>query len=358
MYEQFGIEGISPLAASAVFALLIGIVFGAAAQRTRFCLRRALVGSDTQERSQALAVWLTALAVGILGTQLAVSIGWIEFSEHRLHADTVPYAAIIVGGLLFGAGMVLTRGCASRLTVLAGSGNLRALFVLVIFAVTVLSTMKGVLSPVRETLSAFSVDPTLNSMLHASSTAIIVLVITFVALASSLAIKSGATRAQLMGGALIGLLVPIAWVGTGYVLQDDFDPIVFQSLSFTSSSADWLFWSIASTSIGAGFGVGLLFGVLIGSAISAISSHQFRWVSFTSPRQTGRYAAGAVLMGVGGVLAGGCTVGAGLSGVSSLSLNAALTLLFIVLGSKAMDALLHAVFNRETRVQGSLTVAG
>jgi uncharacterized membrane protein YedE/YeeE len=138
------------------------------------------------------------------------------------------------------------------------------------------------------------------------------------------------------------VLVPLAWVGTGLVLYDDFDPIAMESLAFTSTWADTLFWSVASTSIPAGFGVGLVGGVLLGSLVSALTSGRFQWQSFGSPRETGRYLAGAALMGVGGVLAGGCTVGAGLSGVPTLSIAALLALGAIALGGLAMQALLKA----------------
>ena len=84
--------------------------------------------------SRHFAVWATALATAILGTQGAVAAGWISFADHRLLTPDLPYAAILLGGLAFGAGMVLTRGCASRLTVLAGTGNLRAVTVLLVFS--------------------------------------------------------------------------------------------------------------------------------------------------------------------------------------------------------------------------------
>jgi len=133
-------------------------------------------------------------------------------------------------------------------------------------------------------------------------------------------------------GALIGLLVPLAWISTGYVLFDEFDPIAMESLSFTSPSAETLFWTVAASSIPAGFGTGLIGGVILGALISSLSARRFQWQSFESPRQTGRYIAGAALMGIGGVLAGGCTVGAGLSGVPTLSLAAILALISIAVG--------------------------
>jgi len=134
--------------------------------------------------------------------------------------------------------------------------------------------------------------------------------------------------------AVIGLLVPLAWVGTGFVLQDDFDPVPLQSLGFTGPTADTLFWTIAATAVPAGFGTGLAAGVVAGSAAAAVSAGEFRWISLEGPRQTGRYLAGAALMGVGGVLAGGCTVGAGLSGVSTASLAAILALTAMVVSAR------------------------
>ena len=347
MYEQLGIEWLSPLAASAALGIMLGLIFGAAAFATKFCIRRALVGDKKSERSSALAIWATALGVALVGTQLSIFAGWIEFSEHRLHDSSIPYALIAVGGLLFGAGMVLTRGCASRLTVLSGSGNLRAAYVIVLFAITAHATLKGVLSPLRTSLAEFVFETNLNQILVESTMAIAAVILFTIAVVVSLVIRSRTSGKQILGGALIGLLVPLGWVGTGFLLQDDFDPIVFQSLSFTSPSADWLFWSIASTSTGAGFGVGLLFGVVTGSAVTAITTAKFQWQSFTSPAQTGRYSLGAILMGIGGVFAGGCTVGAGLSGIASLSLTALLALTFIVLGAKLTDAVLHS--GRATR---------
>lgn len=341
MYEDLGIDWLTPLEASAVFGGIIGLIFGAAAFYTKFCIRRALVHNEPATRLSALAVWATALAVAVLGTQLSVLAGWIEFSEHRFHTDSVPLALIAIGGALFGAGMVLTRGCASRLTVLSGSGNLRALFVIILFAITAHATLKGILSPLRTTLAELTVATTLNAQLLESQIMVWAIVLAVIASAIFLIRKSTAPAKHIAGAALIGLLVPAAWVGTGFVLQDDFDPIVFQSLSFTSPSSDWLFWSIASTSTGAGFGVGLLSGVVMGSAVTAIAKSEFQWQSFTSPRETGRYSLGAVLMGIGGVFAGGCTVGAGLSGVASLSISAALSLLSIVVGAKITNAVLR-----------------
>jgi uncharacterized protein len=121
------------------------------------------------------------------------------------------------------------------------------------------------------------------------------------------------------------------------VLLDEFDPIIMESLSFTSPLTETLFWAIASSSVAAGFGIGLFGGAIAGAALSSLTTGRFKWQSFVSPRETGRYLAGGALMGVGGVLAGGCTIGAGLAGVPTLSVAAVLALGAIALGAVLAD---------------------
>jgi uncharacterized protein len=330
-----GLEA-GPRAASVWFGLALGLIFGAIALLTRFCLRRALVG-PVEERASARGVWALALAVAIVGTQAAVAAGWIGFDEHRFHATTLPVLGLVAGGLLFGAGAVLARGCITRLTVLTGGGNLRALTALFVFAVAAHATLQGVLSPVRTTLASVSVD--LGAVSLADLPGGPFWSAALAALALGYAFRSGAGRWSLAGAALLGATVPAGWVGTGYLLHDEFDPIALESLSFTAPWADTLFWSVASTLREPGFGVGLVGGVLGGAFLAAILSRRFAWEGFESPAQMGRSLSGAALMGVGGVLAGGCTVGAGLSGIPTLSFAALLAFCSIVVGMLAAGAL-------------------
>lgn len=326
MYEQLGLD-ISPRQASILLGPLIGLAFGALAEVSRFCFRRAVAG-PVSERKSAAGVWLGGLATAMIGTQIAVAQGLIAFEDHRFMVTDMPILAIIVGGLIFGAGMVLTRGCVARLTVLAGTGNLRAVLVLLAFAVIAHATLKGVLTPIRTALSSVTV-PLTNGALPGSP---LIWTVLIAGAAGLLALRLADNRRTLALGALIGLLVPAAWIGTGYVLFDEFDPIALESLSFTSPATEVLFWTVASSAIPAGFGVGLFGGVIAGAMVLSLIAGRFEWQSFTSPQQTGRYLAGAALMGVGGVLAGGCTIGAGLSGVPTLSVAAILALVSIGTG--------------------------
>lgn len=339
MFETLGFETLTPRGASVWLGLFLGLAFGALARITAFCLRRALAGSPG-ERRPAGAIYLTALASAILGTQAAVMMGWVDFTGHRFFVPDLPWLAIVLGGLAFGCGMVLTRGCASRLTVLAAGGNTRAMLVLVVFAIVAHATLKGVLAPVRTTLGSVTLPLGDTMGFAALPGGAVAWTVILAAAALAFALRLGERPGMLVLAALIGLLVPLGWIGTGYVLFDEFDPITLESLSFTSPYADSLFWTIAASSIPAGFGVGFIGGTVAGSFATALARREFKWQSFESPGQTGRYMAGAVLMGFGGVLAGGCTVGAGLSGVPTLSFAALLAILSIAAGGYATGAVL------------------
>ena len=280
MFETFGFEETTAQDASVWFALGIGVLFGALAQLTRFCFRRALVGDD---RRQAAGIWAMALTAAVLGTQGAVAQGWISFADHRLMSGELPVLAILTGGLMFGAGMILTRGCTSRLLVLSGSGNLRALLVIAVFAIVAHATLKGVLAPLRAALGSFTL-PLGDQVSLAAMPGGALLWSTAIAVAALLiALRSGNGLLPLAGAALIGLLVPLAWVGTGFILFDEFDPIAMQSLSFTAPAADTLFYTVASSSIPAGFGPGLFGGVLLGALAASLLGGSFQWHSFESP---------------------------------------------------------------------------
>jgi uncharacterized membrane protein YedE/YeeE len=324
MFETLGLE-MTPRMASIWFGVLVGLAFGALAQVTRFCLRRALVGPD-RERAEARGVWALALAVAMIGTQGAVALGLVSFEAHRFHVGAVPVLALVAGGLMFGLGTVLARGCLSRLTVLGASGNLRALVAVLVAAVAAQATLQGALAPLRTTLTSVTVP------LEALPGAAWIWGGAIAALALLIVLRSRVPPALMAGGAAIGALVTVGWVGTGFVLQDEFDPIALEGVAFTGPWAEALFWGVAAQVTNAGFGAGLIGGVLGGAFLAAAGSRGFRLEGFESVGQMGRSLGGAVLMGVGGVLAGGCTVGAGLAGLPTLGLAALIAFASIVAG--------------------------
>jgi len=159
-----------------------------------------------------------------------------------------------------------------------------------------------------------------------------------VLVALAIVLRSRASLGLLVGAAALGALVPLGWVGTGFVLYDDFDPITFESLAFTSGWSETLFWGVAASLSEPRFGVGVVGGVLAGAAIAALLRGDFRWQGYESTAQMGRGLTGGLLMGFGGVMAGGCTLGAGLSGLPTLGLAAVIAFAFIVVGILLTDA--------------------
>ena len=314
-----------------LFALGLGVVLGVAAQITRFCLRRAVAG-EVGARGPAGAIWMTALASAIVGFLVASQAGLVDLQDHRYFSASLPVAAIVIGGLAFGAGMILTRGCASRLTVLAAGGNLRAVVVLAVFAITAHATLKGVLAPVRTSLGALTAQLPFGS-LHEVAFAASLAAVLALAAAGALIMRHRPGMGQVGLAVLIGLVPVFGWATTSVLLFDEFDPLEVQSAAFTLPWSDTLFWTVASSAIPAGFGTGFIGGVLLGSFLSALLRGELKLESFETPQQTVRYLSGAVLMGVGGVLAGGCTVGAGLSGGAALSIAGLLALASIVTGA-------------------------
>lgn len=315
-----------------IAGLFLGLIFGAAAQVSRFCLRRAVAG-EPSERGSAAAVWATGFAAAIVGFASLRSTSFAELDGHRFLNPDLPIAAIMLGGLSFGVGMVLTRGCVSRLTVLSATGNLRALTVLALFAVTAHATLKGVFAPIRTSLGALTTELPFGSLFDvplggAAFPAIAVL------LAAFLVWRARASAVHVLLGAVIGFVAIGGWVVTSTLLFDEFDPLPVQSAAFTLPWSDSLFWLIASSAIPAGFGVGFIGGVVGGSFLSASLRGELQLQSFSAPGETLRYGAGGMLMGFGGVLAGGCTVGAGLSGSAMGSVAALIALASIILGAK------------------------
>ncbi|WP_319546672.1 YeeE/YedE family protein [Ruegeria conchae] len=321
-----------------IFGLVLGLIFGAAAQASKFCLRRA-VANDAGPDKSAMSVWVSALGAAVVAFALASILGLVATSDHRFQSPELPVAAIIFGGLLFGTGMILTRGCVSRLTVLSATGNLRAVMVLAVFALAAHATLKGVLAPVRTTIGSLSFDAPSGVLAHAPSASLSV-GLALLIFGGLLARQSQTRLTHPALGALIGVVAVVGWMTTSILLMDEFDPLPVQSAAFTLPWSDTLFWFVASTSIPAGFGVGYIGGVLTGSFLSASLRGELALQSFETPRQTLRYSAGGALMGVGGVLAGGCTIGAGLSGGAMLSISALLALASVVSGALLMRRLL------------------
>ena len=323
---------------------LIGLWFGFLAQRTQFCARAAVIECCSSKAGDRLSVWALAFSAALLGTQLLVFMGLLQPAQSRFIASPGSISGAILGGLCFGAGMILTRGCASRLLILSATGNLRALLSGLVFAVTVQATIAGWLAPVRQALTnIWAIDGGIaaRDLVRLSNTAPWGgLVLSGVLLATAVwyfAQQHPKRIALAVSSVLIGLCISIGWGFTQAVAGHSFEPVAITSLSFSGPSAEWLMRVLASAQVpGYGFDTGLLPATFIGALAGALIGGDFRIEGFKTENKLGHYLTGAVLMGFGAVLAGGCTIGAGMTGGAIFAFTAWLSLLSIWLGAAAM----------------------
>ena len=251
------------------------------------------------------------------------------------------------GGLLFGYGMVLSNGCGSRALVLLGRGNLRSFVVVIVLAIAAQMTLKGLIAPAPRRsaagrrrprhrsfrlpalLSAFGIGETFARMLAASAISGALIIFAFA--------HAPFQRAwgQIAAGIAVGLLVAAGWFATGYLGADDFNPAAVTSLTFIAPIADTVQYVMLSTGLTLNFGIAMVAGVFAGSLLTALVTRRFQLEGFNSPRHMLRSIGGAALMGAGGVMAYGCSIGQGLTGLSTLALASFVAVGGILLGSAA-----------------------
>jgi hypothetical protein len=236
------------------------------------------------------------------------------------------------GGLLFGYGMVLSNGCGSRALVLLGRGNLRSFVVVIVLGIFAEMTLKGLIAPARiagvqitqvttklvsvpSVLASFGLTESLSRMLAASviSAALIIFAFAYAPFRRSFG--------QVAAGIAVGLLVAAGWYATGYLGNDDFNPVPVTSLTFIAPIADALQYVMLSTGSTLNFGIATVGGVFAGSLVTALLTGRFELEGYRSPQHMLRSAGGAALMGIGGVMALGCSIGQGLTGISTLALG-------------------------------------
>lgn len=322
--------------------LLIGLLFGICAQRSRFCLRSAVVEFWNRQGTAKLAVWLFAFASAIVATQIFIMQDWLDVGQARQLAAAGSLSGALIGGLLFGIGMILARGCASRMLVLAANGNLRALLTGLIFAVTAQAALNGMLSPARTWLSGLwtiegGAARDLLATFHLGHAGGLVFGLVWLATAIHFAQRAELARREWLGAIGVGLTIALAWLTTFRIGVQSFEIIPVQSLSFTGPSANVLMLVLSPPGQPWNFDIGLVPGVVLGSFLAALWGKELKLEGFKDGHSMRRYIIGALCMGFGGMLAGGCAVGAGVSGASVFALTAWLALIGMWLGAGLAD---------------------
>ena len=335
-----------PSAANLVIlcGLLIGLVYGAVGLLSGFCMMSGLRGWWAQGDSRLVRTYALAMAVAIAATQLLAVRDVVDLGKSIYLQPTFSAPLMFVGGILFGYGMVLSNGCGSRALVLLGRGNLRSLVVLIVLAVAAQMTLKGLIAPGRiavlqwtQTTASITSLPALVakfgvSLPFARSLAAPVVSAALIIFAFS---HPPFQRAwgQIATGLIVGLLIAAGWYATGHLGADDFNPTPVTSLTFVAPIADTLQYMMLSTGLTLNFGIVTVAGVVAGSLVTALATQRFHWEGYSSPGHMLRSIGGAVLMGAGGAMALGCSVGEGLTGLSTLSLASFVAVTGIMLGT-------------------------
>jgi uncharacterized membrane protein YedE/YeeE len=335
----------------ALLAFLLGLLFGAIGQRTNFCTMGAVSDWVNMGDKNRLRAWLLAIGVAILATGYLQWSGPIDLQQSIYLTPNFGWLGHLLGGLLFGIGMTLASGCGQRTLVRIGGGNLKSLVVLLVLGITAYMTLRGLLALVRVDLIELANKdlttlglagqglPDMLGRLAGIDDLRMLSLAVAVALGGGLVAYSFASVPfrrsfdDILAGIAIGLIVAAGWYATGVAGFDDFEPTRLESFTFVAPTGESLMYLMTFTGSTIGFGVAAVFGVILGSFLYAVLSGRFRIEAFASTGDLARHLVGAVLMGFGGVLSLGCTIGQGVTGMSTLAAGSLLTLVSIVFGS-------------------------
>jgi uncharacterized membrane protein YedE/YeeE len=344
-------------------AFALAVAFGAVAQRVSFCTMGSISDIVNFSDWRRMRMWLLAIAVAIAGAGVLQLAGLVDLSKTIYTGSRVPWLSHVVGGALFGFGMTIASGCGSKTLIRAGAGNLKSLVVLVFLGLAAYMTLKGVfapfrvnvLDPVRFDVAAIGAK---TSELPAIGAALGIPAarawLPFVAAAAIGAFVFASrdfrdAREMAIGGVVIGAVIVAGWYVSGHVGYVAEDPATLEekfvatnsgraeSYSFVAPVAyllELLFlWTDQSRIVT--FGIAGVLGMIVGSGAMAIAQRAFRWEGFGSVEDVANHIVGGVMMGFGGVTALGCTIGQGLTGVSTLAIGSVLSFAAIVAGSVA-----------------------
>jgi uncharacterized protein len=316
--------------------LVIGLIFGATGQFSGFCLNRALKEYWQSGALHKAQSFVLALCVAVIGTQSLAQFELIDLSKSIYRGPTFSWLLVPLGGVLFGYGMMLANGCGARTLVLCAQGNLRSLVVLLCLGISAYATLSGVLGPMRQSLSQMTMigsGSIANLPLQAQAWLISAVLLCLVVF-SFWKLNLLRHKKDLFAGFVVGLLIVAGWFSTGWLAFDEFEPVNLVSLTFVAPVGETIQYAMIATGMKLSFGVSTVLGVLTGSFLVALLNKSLHLQGFSSAREMLRYIAGGVAMGVGGALALGCSIGQGLTGLSTLALSSVIAMAGILVGAR------------------------
>ena len=332
-------------------AFVLAAVFGFVSNKTNFCAMGAVSDMLHMGSLGRLGAWFFAMGLAILGAQGLHAAGLVDLAGAIYLTPNFGWLGYVLGGVAFGVGMTLAGGCGQRNLVRFGGGNLKALVVLLVLGITAYTTVRGLLGLARITIfEAPNVDLEMHdlddqglaTMLAAAlgmddpGTLRIVLAVLlgggFVAFALA---QSEFRRSadNLLAGIVIGAVITGGWFVTGYIGNDDFEPVPLESMTFVAPTGNVINYLMTFTGSTINFGIAAVLGMIAGSFLYAVLSGSFRIETFGTRSEMLNHLAGGLLMGFGGVLALGCTIGQGVTGMSTLAAGSLIAVAGIVFGS-------------------------
>jgi len=341
-------EDWSPVYTVSALAFVIGIIFGGIGNKTNFCTMGAVSDWVNMGDRNRLRAWFLAIGLAMVVSQVLRRTGLVDLGEAIYLTPNFGWLGYLVGGFLFGIGMTLASGCGQRTLVRVGGGNLKSLVAMLFLGLTAYMTMRGLLALVRVNLievtnvslesGSQGIDSLLGAAFGIGNAAALTWAVTGI-LGGGLILYALWNREfrrsfdNMLAGIVIGLIIPAGWYVTGVVGFDDFEPVRLESYTFIAPTAESLQYLMTFTGSTISFGVASVFGVILGSFLYAVLTGKFRVEYFVGRDDMLRHIYGGILMGFGGVLAMGCTVGQGITGMSTLALGSLMTLVSIIFGS-------------------------
>lgn len=336
---------------AALGGLAGGCALGFAARWGRFCtlnaIEIAVLGRDTS----GLRMWAIAIATAIIGTYALDLLGFIDLSTSFYIANPTTILATIIGSLLFGIGMALVGTCGYGCLARMGGGDLKSFVTFLVMGVSAYATLRGATAYIRvyifgnngpapETSQSFAHYFAAQTSMSIHSIAfILALLIAMIALASK---TFRGNKKKIGVGMLVGAAIVWGWFTTGYLANDPFEPYPLESYTFSAPLGESLIYIMAMSGTSLKFGIGAVFGVVLGAAITSIALGHFRWEACDDAREMRRQILGGFLMGIGSVTALGCTIGQGISAASMLAFSAPIALASVFIGAwLGLNYLIH-----------------
>lgn len=326
---------------AALGGLIGGLVLGFAARWGKFCTLAAMEDAFFSSSLDRVRMWTLAIAVAIAGTHLLGATGFIELGASYYLSEPVSLVSTIIGSIMFGIGMAFVGTCGYGMLARVGGGDLKSIVTFLVMGISAYAMMNGLTAMVRiEIFSTPGLRETPAGIAHAvnGATGIPLLAIALLIAVSlaAWALAPGSIRnhpRKWITAIAVGLAIVWGWFATGWLADDGFGEVVQRSYTFTGPLGDTIMYAMTASGAKVDFGVGAVIGVVMGAVLAALTMREFRWEACDDVVELRRQMFGGFLMGTGGVLALGCTVGQGLSAASLLAWSAPVALAGMFIGA-------------------------